>query len=34
LPGDLPRLHIATRYEKRGANFLGMVTLGKILLWL
>ena len=25
---------IATRYEKRGANYLAMVTLGMILLWL
>jgi transposase len=25
---------IATRYEKRGANYLGMVTIGAILLWL
>jgi transposase len=25
---------IATRYEKRGDNYLGMVTIGAILLWL
>ncbi len=25
---------IATRYEKRAENYLGMVTLGAILLWL
>ena len=25
---------IATRYEKRAANYLGMVTIGMILLWL
>ncbi len=25
---------IATRYEKRGANYLAMVMLGMILLWL
>lgn len=25
---------IATRYEKRAANYLGMVTIGAILLWL
>jgi transposase len=25
---------IATRYEKRGNNYLGMVTIGAILLWL
>jgi len=25
---------IATRYEKRAANYLGMVTLGASLLWL
>jgi transposase len=25
---------IATRYEKRGINYLAMVTLGMILLWL
>ncbi len=25
---------IATRYEKRGVNYLAMVTLGMILLWL
>ncbi len=24
---------IATRYEKRGDNYLGMVTIGAILLW-
>ncbi len=25
---------IATRYEKRAANYLGMVTIGMVLLWL
>ena len=25
---------IATRYEKRAENYLGMVTIGAILLWL
>ncbi len=25
---------IATRYEKRAANYLGMITVGMILLWL
>lgn len=25
---------IATRYEKRGENYMGMVTIGAILLWL
>ena len=25
---------IATRYEKRAANYLGMVTIAMILLWL
>ncbi len=25
---------VATRYEKRAANFLAMVTVGMILLWL
>ena len=26
--------HIATRYEKRATNYLAMITLGMVLLWL
>lgn len=29
-----PRRRIATRYEKRAANYRSMVTLAVILLWL
>jgi transposase len=30
----MPFRRIAARYEKRAANYLAMVTIGMILLWL